>query len=60
MDSVEKRLRNTELALLALWTLMKDTMPPACQDDIDKMMNKYYDANAELGADFNAQLGFYT
>lgn len=56
MDTLEKRLRNTELALLAMWSLMKDTMPPAYQEDIDKMINEYYDANAALGSDFNAEL----
>jgi len=59
MTDLEKRLRNTEMALLGLWTLMKDTMPPSYQEDIDKMMNDYFDANASMGSDFDANNGFY-
>lgn len=58
MTDLEKRLLNTEKALLALWALMRDTMPPAYQDDIDRMVNEYFDANNALGAIFDLTKGF--
>lgn len=58
MDDLEKRLQNTERALIALWGLMKDTMPPAYQDSIDRMINEYFDANESLGANFDLNSGF--
>ncbi len=58
MIDIEKRLQNTERALTALWSLMKETMPPAYQEDIDRMVNEYFDANSELGADFDLSNGF--
>ena len=58
MTDIEKRLQNTERALIALWSLMKDTMPPAYQEDIDRMVNEYFDANSALGSDFDLSNGF--
>ena len=58
MESLEKRLANTEKALLALWSLMQDTMPPDYQRSINKMMNDYFDANDTLGANFDITSGF--
>ena len=58
MTDIEKRLANTESALIALWSLTKETMPPQYQKDIDKMMNEYFDANAKLGATFDLKEGF--
>lgn len=60
MSDLEKRLDNTEKALLSLWALMMDTMPPDYQRDIDKMMNEYFEANSGLGATFDITDGFNT
>jgi len=57
-DFLEKRLANTETALVGLWSLMKDTMPPDYQRNIEVMMNEYFDANNKLGADFSSRNGF--
>ena len=54
MNNLEKRLQNTERALIDLWTLLKDTVPPAYADNIDDMMGEYFEANTELGGDFDA------
>ena len=54
MSELEKRLANTETALLSLWEIMKDTMPPDYQNNIDKMMNDFFEANSGLGASFFA------
>lgn len=50
---LEQRLKNTEIALVTLWSLMKNTLPPEHQECIDRMMSEYFDANKELGADFD-------
>lgn len=48
------RLENTEIALLALWTLLEDNIPSEYQDDINRMLEQYYDANKMLGMpDYN-------
>lgn len=60
MSDLEKRLDNTEKALLSLWALMMDTMPPDYQRDIDKMMSEYFEASSELGATFDITDGFNT
>jgi len=57
MTNIEKRLQNTERALLALWVLIKDTMPPAYADAVQDMMSDYFDANTELGSDLDT-VGF--
>ena len=59
MSDLEKRLANTEKALVALWSLIQDTLPPAYQEDTDKMMEEYFNANCKLGADFNNASGKY-
>ncbi len=58
MTDIEKRLQNTERALIGLWSLMQDTMPPAYAQDIDAMINDYFDANAGLGSDLGLTNGF--
>ena len=58
MNELEKRLANTETALIALWAIMKDTMPPDHQDVIDEMMSDFFGANSSLGSNFNDGTGF--
>jgi len=58
VSDIEKRLQNTERALVALWALMKDAMPPGQQNSIEKMINEYFDANEALGANFTLSEGF--
>ena len=59
MTDLEKRLANTERALFAMWALMRDTMPPANEQDISAMIAEYFEANERLGADFNCIDGFH-
>jgi len=47
-----KRLDNTEKALVALWNLIEDTMPPEYQESANSMMEEFYNSNVSLGADF--------
>ena len=49
---LEKRLINTERALLALWSLLEDTMPANKTISIDNMMQEFFEANTDLGANF--------
>ena len=58
MTDIEKRLQNTERALIALWSLMKETMPPEYQENIDRMVSEYFDANYALGSVFDLSNGF--
>jgi len=58
VSDIEKRLYNTEIALMSLWHLMADTMPPAYEEAITRMMNDYFDANKNLGSEFIIQNGF--
>jgi len=53
MDDLEKRLINTEKALVALWALLKDTVPPAYEEGIEEMMSDYFTASTKLNADFS-------
>jgi len=55
---LEKRLANTEAALIALWSLTKDTMPQEVFNNTDNMMNEYFDANESYGSNFNIRNGF--
>lgn len=52
MTDIEKRLVNTETALVALWSLLEDTFPPAYADSVATMMEEYFDANKSLGSVF--------
>ena len=51
MDDIEKRLQNTEKALMALFTVLQPLQPPATQDDIYHIMEDYFEANISLGFD---------
>lgn len=55
---LQARLVNTERALLALWSLIEDTMPSATQDAVGELMNEYYTTNSDLGADFSLAHGW--
>ena len=49
---------NTEMALVALWSFLQDTMPPAIQANVGEMMNEFFDTNSEMGADFDLRKGW--
>ncbi len=51
-NNLEKRLANTEMALATLLDLINDSLSATCSDRAVKMMNEYFRANEELGADF--------
>ena len=55
MNDLEKRLANTEAALVGLWALLEDALPPAYQEDIGRFMKYYFDTNEELGGFANGQ-----
>ena len=57
-EMLEKRLMNTEMALVALWSFLQDTMPPAIQANVGEMMNEFFDTNSEMGADFDLRKGW--
>lgn len=52
LKELEKRINNTEKALMAFWVLIEDTMPPACQDSVNGIMRDYLESAQELGGDF--------
>ena len=56
MDKLEARLENTEKALIALVTLLSDTLP--LRDDITIVLEKYFDANLALGSGMTSTLEF--
>jgi len=49
MMNIEKRLENAELAIMGLVSLVKQTFPPALQEDVDTLMSAYFHANQSLG-----------
>lgn len=53
ITELELRLANTERVLVAFYAFMKDTISPQYMEQLDKMMNDYFDVNSDLGADFN-------
>ena len=50
IEALEKRLNNTEKALIGFFAMMEDTLPPASQDGINAMIVDYAEANEGLGA----------
>ena len=52
MSDIEKRLQNTEKALLALATVLGDVVSAEKESQINTIMSDYFDANTSLG--FNA------
>ena len=48
LDNMDKRLRNTETALVALWSLTKDTFPSHALEVADNMMEGYFEAQERL------------
>lgn len=57
-EALQKRLMNTEMALVGLWSLLQDLMPRGTQSSVGQMMNEYFDANTEMGADFDLSKGW--
>jgi len=55
---LKSRVHNLELALHAMWSLLRDLQPPATQQDVDAMMAKHFAGSTNLGgfsrADFHA------
>ena len=49
MNDIEKRLANTEAALVGLWALLQDILPPASQEETERYMRDYFDTNEALG-----------
>ncbi len=58
MTNIQKRVENTEVALVALWSLIEDTLPQEHREATTQMMNDFFDANVELGAEFDLRNGF--
>lgn len=58
MTDLEKRVHNTENALVALWALIQNTIPAENKDHIENMMEEYFNANTDLGATFGLNNGF--
>lgn len=49
VENLETRLRNTETALIALWSLTKYTFPQQAFESVDRMMEKYFESQVKLG-----------
>ena len=47
--NIEKRMYNVEVALIGLFTLIEDTLPPVYADDVNRMMSDFFDATKQLG-----------
>ncbi len=60
ITTLEKRLENTEKALITLWSLLEDLHPPETQRDINEMLHEYYDANCLLGSECGNSAEFQT
>ncbi len=58
MTNDKKRAENTEAALFGLWCLIEDTLPPESREASTQMMKEYFEANIELGAEFDIRQGF--
>tara|TARA_R110000850_G_scaffold255136_1_gene380878 strand:+ start:80 stop:298 length:219 start_codon:yes stop_codon:yes gene_type:complete len=50
MKDIEKRLHNTEKALLSLAAVLSDTASADNEDYINSVMTEYLDANTSLGS----------
>ena len=62
MTNEDKRLANTEYAIIALWNMVSDmlTSDPEKLMSIDQMIGDYFEAQESLGADFKStHLEFY-
>jgi len=53
MTNIEKRLFNTERALVSLWSLLEPTCGEVTKKAIDLMISDYFDAQVSLGVEFN-------
>ena len=62
MNNYEKRMANTEYAIIALWNMISDMLTdnPEKLMAVDRMIGDYFDANESLGADFSTtHVDFY-
>ena len=60
MTNEDKRLANTEYAMVALWNMIGPTLNTELLFAVDQMIGDYFDANKSLGADFNkVHMEFY-
>ena len=48
---LERRLANTEKALLAFWSILEGLQPPSAQEDVNNMLESYANANTSLGSE---------
>ncbi len=53
MDNLEKRLANTERALLGIYTLVSELLPTLYQEGATQFMMDYHEANDGLGGKFD-------
>jgi hypothetical protein len=47
---VDARVHNLEVCIMALMTLIQDTLPPAYADGLGRIINSFFDNSKELGA----------
>lgn len=62
MTNEDKRLANTEYAIIALWNMVSDmlTSDPEKLMIIDQMIGDYFEAQESLGAEFaRTHIEFY-
>lgn len=57
MTNIEKRLQNTERALVALWALIGETMPHHVIGGASQMMEEYFEAQGALGSEMPTSNG---
>lgn len=49
MSKLEARVANAEMAVVALATLIKDMMPSAIEESVNRCMRDFFDASQSLG-----------
>ena len=57
MNNLEKRLENTERALVSLWNLIADTNINLEYCGAEAMMIEYFNSQEKLGAKFSPKKG---
>jgi arylsulfatase A-like enzyme len=58
MTNIEKRLINTERALVAFYSLIEDNLTTETKEAVSKMMEEYFDSNVSLGGNFDSNFNF--
>lgn len=51
-EKFEKKLENTEKALFAVVSALTPLQPSATQEELDKILCEYFDANNELSLNY--------